>query len=257
VWLPSAVDTQHTRSVALASVSAYEEIFPFIYALPMGYVNAFLLAEQDGLTLIDSGLPNGDKRIGKAIGELGRKRSELRNILITHHHADHCGGSARLKEATGATTYAHPIDAPIISGEKPRPGPNPASMTGRVLGPVITRLPQNHPKVTPVDHLVNDGDFIPVAVGVKVIHTPGHTMGSIAFLVEGHGGILFAGDAAAHMFGRLGKPMLLFTEDMNAVRDSMRKLAALEFGTACFGHGSVIRGQANVEFRQYVEKMAK
>ena len=183
---------------------AYEEIFPFIYALPMGYVNAFLLAEEDGLTLIDSGLPSGDRRIGKAIGELGRKRSDLRNILITHHHADHCGGSARLKEASGATTYAHPIDAPIIAGEKPRPGPNHGSITGRVLGPVITRLPQNRPRPTPVDRHVNDGYVIPIAGGIKVIHTPGHTVGSIAFLMGGHGGILFAGDAAAHMFGRLG-----------------------------------------------------
>jgi glyoxylase-like metal-dependent hydrolase (beta-lactamase superfamily II) len=241
----------------LATVPAYEEIFPFIYALPMGYVNAFLLAEEDGLTLIDSGLPNGDRRIGKAIGELGRKRSDLRHILITHHHADHCGGSARLKEASSATTYAHPIDAPIIAGETPRPGPNPASMTGRVLGPLITRLPQNHPQATPVDQHINDGDVLPIAGGVKVLHTPGHTMGHVSFLVEGHGGVLFAGDAAAHMFGRLGKPMLLFTENMDAVRESMRRLAALEFDTACFGHGGVVKGKANVEFRQYVEKMAR
>lgn len=236
---------------------AYEEIFPYIYALPLGYVNAFLLAELAGLTLIDAGLNGHHKRIGKAIGELGRKRSELKHILITHHHADHCGGSARLKQATNATTYAHPIDAPIIAGEAPRPGPNPASMTGRVLGPLITRLPQNHPTPTAVDQHVNDGDMLPMAGGLRVLHTPGHTMGSIAFFIEGHGGVLFAGDAAAHMFNRIGKPMLLFTEDMAKVRDSMRKLAALEFDTACFGHGSVLKGQANVEFRRYVEKMAK
>ena len=51
--------------------------------------------------------------------------------------------------------------------------------------------------------------------------------------------------------------MLLFTEDMDAVRDSMRKLAALDFDTACFGHGTVVKGQANVKFKRYVEKMAK
>ncbi len=236
---------------------AYEEIFPFIYALPLGYVNAFLMAEEDGLTLIDSGLPGHDRRIGKAIGEMGRKRSELRHILITHHHADHCGGSARLKSASSATVYAHPIDAPIIAGETPRPGPNPSSVTGRILGPLITRLPQNHPEATAVDQHVNDGDVLSIAGGVKVFHTPGHTMGSVSFLAEGHGGVLFAGDAAAHMFGRLGKPMLLFTEDVDAVRESMRKLAALEFDTACFGHGGVVKGKANAEFRRYVEKMAK
>jgi glyoxylase-like metal-dependent hydrolase (beta-lactamase superfamily II) len=236
---------------------AFEEIFPSVYALPLGYVNAFLLAEEEGLTLIDAGLPGNSRRIGKAIGEVGRKRSELRHILITHHHADHCGGSAALKESSGATTYAHPLDAPIIAGDQPRPGPNPGSMTGKVLGPLLTRLPQNKPQATPVDRHVSDGDIVPVGGGLKVIHTPGHTKGSIAFLMEAHGGILFAGDAAAHMFGRLGKPMLLFTEDMDAVRDSMRKLAALEFETACFGHGTVVKGQAHSKFKQYIEKMAK
>lgn len=235
---------------------AYEEIFPFIYAIPLGYVNAFLMAKEDGLTLIDSGLPGQDRRIGKAIGEMGRKRSELRHILITHHHADHCGGAAPLQKASNATVYAHPIDAPIIAGETPRPGPNPSSVTGRLFGPLITRLPQNHPPTVTPDQHVNDGDILPIAGGVKVIHTPGHTLGSVAFLIEGHGGVLFAGDAAAHMFGRLGKPMLLFTEDMGQVRESMRKLAALEFETACFGHGSVVKGKANAKFRRYVEKMA-
>jgi glyoxylase-like metal-dependent hydrolase (beta-lactamase superfamily II) len=164
------------------------------------------MAEEDGLTLIAGPAAHG--RIGKAIGD-GAKRAA--DILITHHHADHCGGSARLKTASNATVYAHPIDAPIIAGETPRPGPNPSSITGRLFGPLITRLPQNHPEATAVDQHVNDGDVLPITGGIKVFHTPGHTMGSVSFLVEGHGGVLFAGDAAAHMFGRLGKPMLLFT----------------------------------------------
>ena len=49
----------------------------------------------------------------------------------------------------------------------------------------------------------------------------------------------------------------MFTEDMDEVKKSMRKLAELDFDTACFGHGKVLKGKANVAFRQYVEKMAK
>ncbi len=237
---------------------AYEEIFPFIYALPLGYVNAFLMAEEDGLTLIDAGLKGHDRRINKAIGELGREPSELRHILVTHHHADHCGSLAALKrKSSDATVYAHPLDAPVIAGEKPRPGPNPSSVTGRLFGPLITRIPANHPPAVTPDQHVNDGDVLPIAGGIVVLHTPGHTIGSVSFFIEGHGGVLFAGDAAAHMFGRLGKPMLLFTEDMGQVKESMRKLAALEFETACFGHGNVVKGKANAEFRRYVEKLAK
>jgi glyoxylase-like metal-dependent hydrolase (beta-lactamase superfamily II) len=238
-------------------VSLVEEIFPFIYAIPGGYVNTFLLAEESGLTLIDSGLKGADRKIGRAVRQLGRKPEEIRNVLITHHHADHVGSLAAIVAAGGADIWAHPIDAPIIVGEKRRPHPNPGSILGHVVGPIIERLPTNNPPTAKVTKPVEDGASIPVGGGVKVIHTPGHTMGHVSYLVEGHGGVLFAGDAAGHLLGRIGKPALIFTEDMPKARESMAKLAALEFDTACFGHGSVLKGKANVEFRKYIEKRAK
>ncbi|HVP04501.1 MAG TPA: MBL fold metallo-hydrolase [Dehalococcoidia bacterium] len=238
-------------------MAAAEEIFPFIYALPLGYVNAFLLAEEDGLTLIDSGLKGNYKRILAGIREIGRAPEELRNVLVTHHHADHVGSLAALVQKSGAQTWVHPLDAPIVAGEKRRPHANPGSITGRVLGPLIERLPMNNPPPVKADRLVEDGDVVPAGGGVKVIATPGHTLGHVSYFVEGHGGVLFAGDAAGHLFGRIGKPALIFTEDMALARESMRKLAAMEFETACFGHGTVLKGRANVEFRRYVERMSK
>jgi glyoxylase-like metal-dependent hydrolase (beta-lactamase superfamily II) len=238
-------------------VALVEEIFPFIYAIPGGYVNTFLLTEEDGLTLIDSGLKGTERKIGRAIRQLGRKPSEVRNVLITHHHGDHVGSLAAIVAQSGAAVWAHPLDAPIIAGEKPRPHPNPASIAGRILGPLIERLPQNNPPPVTPTHEATDGAIIPIAGGVQVIHTPGHTMGHVAFLVPGHGGILFAGDAAARLLGRLGKPALMFTEDVGQTKESIRKLAALEFDTACFGHGSVLKGKANLEFRRYVERRAR
>lgn len=238
-------------------MAAVEEIFPFIYHVPLGYVNAYMMAEEDGLTLVDAGLPGQDRRFWKAVAAIDRKPGDLRNVLVTHHHADHVGSLAALKKASGATAYVHPIDAPIVAGETKRPNPNPGSVAGRVFGPLVSRLPQNNPVPVAPDQMVNDGDELAIAGGVKVIHTPGHTMGHVSYWIEGHGGILFAGDAAGHMFGRLGKPLLMFTEDMATAQASIRKLAALEFDTACFGHGGVVKGKAHAEFRRYVEKMAR
>ena len=76
-------------------------------------------------------------------------------------------------------------------------------------------------------------------------------------MVEDHGGVLCVGDAAANLLGRFGKPLLMFTEDMGDVKKSMQKLASLEFDTACFGHGRILKGKANLAFRRYVEKMAE
>lgn len=238
-------------------MAAYEEIHPFICAIPLGYVNAYLVAEEDGLTLIDSGLAGNDRKILRAVAEIGRKPADIRNILITHHHADHVGALAALLAKSGATAWVHPLDAPIVAGQRRRPAPNPGSMTGRVFGPMISRLPQNNPPPAKAGREVQDGETVPVAGGVAAIHTPGHTAGHTSYLMQGHGGVLFAGDAAAHMFGRLGKPLLIFTEDMAQVKESIRKLAALEFDTACFGHGGVVKGGAVAEFRRYVEKMAR
>ncbi len=238
-------------------MATIEKIFPHIYAVPLGYVNAFMLEDEDGLTLIDAGLRGNERRIWKAIARIARKPSNVRHVLVTHHHADHVGSLAAIKDAGGAETYVHPLDAPIVAGEKPRPAANRASVTGRLLGRIIMRLPANKPAPVPADHEINDGDELPIGGGVRVIHTPGHTAGHVSFLVEGHGGILFAGDAAANMFSRIGKPLLMFTEDMDEAKQSMRKLAEMEFDTACFGHGKVLKGKANVAFRRYVEKMAK
>lgn len=233
------------------------ELFPNVHHIPLGYVNSFLITGDEGLTLVDSGLKGNSRAILKAVADIDRKPEDIRHILATHHHSDHVGSLAALKAKTGAVAYAHSLDAPIVAGEKPRPGPNAGSIVGRIAGPAIVRLPQNNPPPAPIEHEINDGDDLPIAGGLRVIHTPGHTAGSVAFLLRQHGGVLFAGDAAAHMFGRLGKPMLLFTEDMDAAKDSIRKLAGVEFDTACFGHGTVVQGGALSTFKRYVEKLAR
>jgi len=130
-------------------------------------------------------------------------------------------------------------------------------IAGRIFGPLIERLPQNNPPPARPNRDATAGAVVPVAGGMQVIHTPGHTMGHVSYLMPGHGGVLFAGDAAGYVFGRLGKPVLIFTEDMVAAKESIRKLAALEFDTACFGHGGVLKGKASVEFRRYVERRAR
>jgi glyoxylase-like metal-dependent hydrolase (beta-lactamase superfamily II) len=237
---------------------AIVEIFPHIYAIPGIYVNMFLLAEGEALTLVDSGLKGSEKRIARELAKIRRKPGEIRHVLVTHHHADHVGSLAAIKKASAdAAVYVHPTDAPIVSGETRRPPANPDSMLGRIAGPIIERLPAAKPPPVAPDHLVNEGDELPIGGGIQVIHTPGHTMGSVSYLVRGHGGVLFAGDAAGHIMGRLGGSPGMFTENMDAAKASIRKLAEMQFDTACFGHGSVLKGKANAAFRRYVEKMAK
>jgi len=235
-----------------------EQVVPGVYAVKIrgGYVNAYLII-RDQAVLIDSGLPRQAAKILSSLRAAGGKPEDLGHILVTHHHVDHAGSLAELLEATRAQVYVHPLDAPIVRGERDVPGPNPRSKAGKVLGPLVMRLtPRRLPPVA-VGHEVSDGEDLPLAGGITVVHTPGHTAGHTCYLWREGRGVLFAGDAAGNIFGRLGPPFGMFTEDMAQAKESIRKIAALEFDTACFGHGGVIRGKAHAAFRRYVEKMAR
>jgi glyoxylase-like metal-dependent hydrolase (beta-lactamase superfamily II) len=226
---------------------AAEEIVAGVYALGLGYVNAFFVASDDGLTLVDSGLPRREDRILEGAAALG----PIRNIVLTHHHADHVGSLAALSAKTGAATYIHPIDARVTRGDVPRPGPQ--TLLGKVLFPLFNLMRASRPEPFDVANEVTDGQELPIAGGIKVVHTPGHTAGHVSYLRER---VLFAGDAAANI-RKLGAPIGFFTEDLPEARRSIRKLAELDFDVACFGHGKVLTGNANAAFRQLVDRLAK
>jgi len=234
---------------------AVEEIAPGVYGIGMGYVNAFLIAGEDGLALVDSGLPRKKDPILSAVAGVGRRPVDLRHILITHHHIDHMGSLGDLMEATGAKSYVHLLDSPIVRGDAPQPGPNPKSLLGLFAGPLIERFGPA-PTTARVDVEVADGDELAVAGGVRAVHTPGHTPGHLSFLLPREGGVLFAGDAAANVI-RLGLPIGMFTADREQAKASISRLASLEFEVACFGHGRVLKGEANLRFRRLAEKLAR
>jgi glyoxylase-like metal-dependent hydrolase (beta-lactamase superfamily II) len=233
---------------------AVVEIVSGVYGIGMGYVNAFFIVGEGGLTLVDSGLAKRKDIILGAVAGAGKQPADLRHILITHHHIDHIGSLADLKDATGARCYVHPADSPIVRGEEPQPGPNPGSLLGKLAGPLLSRMSPPAPPAE-VDVEVADGEELPLAGGIKAVHTPGHTPGHLSFLLPSKN-VLFVGDAAANML-RLGLPIGMFTADRQQAKESIGKLAALEFDVACFGHGRVLKGEANLRFRRLAEKLAR
>ena len=220
------------------------EIVPGVYRVPLGMVNAFILDSPDGLAVIDAGTPGAEERILAAVASIGRTTDDVRHILVTHLHGDHIGGLQALRKRTCAQVWMHAADAKLASrGLTRRP-----FTTASRANPIVRLGMRAQRSVMPVvvSHLVEDGDVLPVAGGVRVIHTPGHTIGHVAFLADVGGGVLFVGDAAAHMT-RLGLSMLY--EDEQRARQSLAKLARLDFEVACFAHGRPIVGGASGRFR--------
>lgn len=201
--------------------------------------NVYLLADAR-LTLVDTGLPGGAARVLSFIRNLGRDPGELDYIIITHGHIDHAGGAAELRRLTGARVAAHRDEGVrtedgtlVLRGDLNRPsGP---------LVQAMSRFGRFEP--CPIDVAVSDGGLLPCAGGMRVVHTPGHTRGSISLMLE-ESGILFVGDAIVSNRDRLSRP-LPFGADRAESECSLARLAQLAFNVCCFGHGPAVTSNAS------------
>ncbi len=220
------------------------QIVDGVWEIGMGFVHAHLIAVDGGLVMVDTGLPRRADRLTAAVRRTGYDLPDVRTILMTHRHPDHTGSLAELRRRTGAEVVAHRADVPVITGRRPQP-----------LHSVLTRMTARFMTVEPacVDRAL-DGDGPAGVADVRAVHTPGHTPGHVSFLLDRDGGVLFAGDAAATMFGRVRRPPRATTEDMALASRSIARLADLEFRVAVFGHGPAVRGDAVSRFREFAAK---
>jgi glyoxylase-like metal-dependent hydrolase (beta-lactamase superfamily II) len=229
-------------------MAATTQIVEGLWQINLGAVNAFLIDDgTGGLTLIDTGLPGNQDKIVAAIASAGKNVSDLKHIILTHCHPDHSGSVAALKRLSGARVYMHPVDAAMVrKGESGRPmSPAPGLLRGLMYRLFIPKKPTPI-EACAVDQEINDGTELPIAGGLKAIHIPGQCAGQVALLWPRRR-LLFAADACANMptFG-----YALCYEDLEEGKRSLRKLAALDFDAAVFGHGSPIRSGAAQKFRQ-------
>lgn len=143
----------------------------------------------------------------------------------------------------------------VVRGDKAPPHPASRNIVERAGVFAIKTL---GPKLMParVDREVSDGEQIAVGDGLVAYHTPGHTAGHLSFLMPAKR-LLFVGDAAANYLGKLGPPAGIYTENHEAVRKSIAKIAALDFDISCFGHGRVLKGRACARFRTLADKLAQ
>jgi len=207
--------------------------FSGIWGTGVWGANVYLLVDNS-LTLVDTGFKGRHRQILKEVRKLGYSPSDIANIIITHHHADHVGSLAVLKEITRAKVIAHPADAPYIDGRLPQPQPRPPAP--RWLSKALAPLHQLW-ATTPVavDISANEGDELPILGGIEVLHTPGHTPGSICLFLQEER-LVIAGDVLADRFG-LRLPSKAFTVDIAQEINSINRVASLDFDIICFGHG--------------------
>jgi glyoxylase-like metal-dependent hydrolase (beta-lactamase superfamily II) len=169
-----------------------------ILAIRHGFVNSFVVLAPGGLLCIDAGWD--PSRVELAFGRLGLDRREVAAVFLTHAHWDH---------ARGATLFPQ---ADIFVGEREAP----ARGLARRARPRCSRRWLR----------LRDGHVLTAAgATVQVFETPGHTPGSVSYVVEGR--FLFTGDAVALRRGEAFPRRSLRRGDSAAGERSIRRLAGL------------------------------
>ncbi|WP_431933995.1 MBL fold metallo-hydrolase [Nonomuraea jabiensis] len=209
------------------------EIRPELHLILLEFGQAYLWNDAGALTLVDTGVATSGNDIAAAIEQLGHRKSDVKHVVLTHFHEDHCGGAAEISGWGDVTVLAHRLEAPVIGGEKPAPPPrftDEERILHRDLGAhLLPAAPSCR-----VDRELEAGDTIDFGGGARVIHTPGHTDGSIAVHLPRFG-VLFTGDTVAHVNGQVMPGV--FNLDRAALLSSFRRLAGVDVQLACVGHG--------------------
>lgn len=193
--------------------------------------------------VFDCGYPWQARLLLDSLNALGCPAGQIRTVAITHDDYDHTGGLADVVEASGAQVIAHVAEVPSLEGaawrELPRRGDLTSALLRAVTGVAYAARPKRPVVVT---RPVEDGESLPG--GWSAIHTPGHTPGHLAYWHE-ETRVLIVGDAlGSRLRGEIRANIGSFSVDNEQVAASVRKLAALEPETICFGHGSEIVGGA-------------
>lgn len=209
-----------------------------IFTVPVGAmrVNCYIL--KDAATgigaVVDPGGESPDNGSEKILAKCRDESVDVRQIILTHAHFDHILSLERVRKATGAPLALHRLDAPILA--------DPFSSYMAQYAGVMT-------PPAPAERLLEDGDVITLGKSeLRVMHTPGHTPGSICLV---SGDIMLTGDTL--FCGSAGRCDLIGGDDL-ALAKSLMKLRRLEGNYTLYpGHGGSTDLQREKETNVYMK----
>jgi glyoxylase-like metal-dependent hydrolase (beta-lactamase superfamily II) len=217
------------------------EVLPNVHAVRLIGAQAYLLLDGDEITLVDAGHAGSSRQLRAYLARIGRSMEHITRIVCTHGHPDHIGGVHEVSALSGADVLLHPADSErlrirfreVIANFSP--------------GPIVALLTRAPSHASPIE----DGAELPVFGGLRVLHTPGHTPGSVS-LYSPERRFVIVGDMLQRIKGKVTLPNYFFTDDMAEARRSIGRLADLDVETILFSHYPPYREGARDALRALV-----
>lgn len=226
---------------------------PGVWRMKDIFVNFFFVQREGGeeWVLIDAGIKTSYKKIKAAAAELFGAQSRPAAIILTHAHFDHRGALPDLLNDWQVPVYAHPLEAPYLTGKSSYPPPDPLAGNGGMAWSawMFPKAPINIGGS--LQMLPEDGS-VPHLPEWRWYFTPGHAPGHVSFFRESDK-VLIAGDAVittdqnsvtsvALQTREMHGPPVYFTPDWEASAKSVKLLARLMPMVIATGHGRTFYG---------------
>jgi glyoxylase-like metal-dependent hydrolase (beta-lactamase superfamily II) len=229
------------------------EVAPGVIRLGSHIVNWYVVRDGEALTAVDAGLPGFGDTLEEDLRAHDLDPGNVEAVVLTHSDADHTGLASRFKEA-GARVLIHAEDAGTLAKPGPKSGDAaPLKLVTHLWRPALWRFfgymarrGGGKPPSVDADATFADGDVLDVPGRPRVLHTPGHTSGHSALLLEDRG-VLFVGDSLCTWNpltgSRTPQPMPHpFNEDNGACLRSLDAIAGADAGVLLAGHGDPWHG---------------
>lgn len=222
------------------------EVAEGIHRIDDAYVNWYIVEGEEGLTVIDAGVPTSWHSLADALDRLGRGLGDIRALLLTHGHFDHIGFAERLRSEAAVPVYLHDNDVPLT--RHPRQYGRDRPLTWYLLTqfkamPMVAAFVKNRAwwprRIEEVTRIRTAELDVPGRP--QVIFTPGHTLGHCAFHFPERDAVI-AGDALVTLNpyrGTTGAQIVsnAATADPARALESLDALAETGARTVLVGHG--------------------
>jgi glyoxylase-like metal-dependent hydrolase (beta-lactamase superfamily II) len=227
--------------------SAPTQIAEGVHRLGDDLVNLYLVEDGGRLTLVDAGLPAHRSQLESYLPTIGRTLADVEAVILTHAHIDHVGIADGVRRDAGAPVYVHEADANLARTGKnhKRDGSllpylrHPA--TWKLLSMMVRSGGARPTKIAEVQTFGSEAGTLDVPGSPRVIPTPGHSPGHVAFHLPERG-VLFVGDALCTynpLTGRRGPQVMPKAFALSSAQEleALSALEPLEASLLLPGHG--------------------